>query len=1079
MTESLNKINQLHINDLQGNRHHMQEKEPDIDEDNNIEIYKGSYSYNNYNPQGSIPISKYEGVQNITSQNKPQNVDNIEVNVENNNKEAQISIQDSNNNTNKVPGIHISNLNHNQRNYESTDQRAFYNNMPINHNNSAYNNNPKDIPTERTDSGNLLIEKDQMIFNTRKELRESEKQIESLNKLNKKYEETILNYKSKCDSYQSLTERLQEELQNKTTMIKELNSKIDKQTGQSKNIVSAYENKINELVKSNEVLGNNNKALLFEIKKSDKTSSRLKDSIEELKRVVVQGESLTDEVKKENKALKSNNKKMKEQEMLINFLKAELSTKTGKTEIGERERRDNIGNVENKGNRERNVEVEGQDGGGFYMLSNNTNTNPYPNNTTNQSVMSNTNTNKNNNSNNNRQGLKDKYFPLSSKQRIKDLNPLMIKSKLKPNTQSLTNENAQEKPEGRVTSHSNYHISQGPSTNQSEAKGYLLEDSIINKMNEDINCLLSFIEELDYKLITNTEIFDYSTCHKDLKDLIPNSSNTNKDTKESRILDYKYSIFSRNIQEAFSLLKEKFSNFKQTDKKASDKILSLELLVKDQKNEINSQKQSIMELSNENQKLSGMIREQERISDMRMKELEGLKEDVLKMEEKTSILRNKYEENRKNYAENISEIYRKVKSGVEKLFGEGAAEPSLEKEEAHNKLRKDNTNEPFSPIAKGSVQFLAQKTKEINSPDYVSRKNSVNINSMSNINSDVNSPKSIQLRNKAVEVKGYDLSCLEPSKLREILDSTEDIINRSLELLVFNKELTIENKQKKFLCGKLTSENDDLKRGMEEKSKDYEKNIRSVSTLHINEHENTKQNLIEKIQEFSNLLEESKRIIYHLEQENMELKTSQKKMENNLQLIMKSHQELESNVYENQQSLEYELEKNISQNNVLIRDNELKKIQIESYENQLQRNNHLIYLNTVNNTETIGNAYKHLGLNTGKEGLGGNHTEDVPEIVDLENSDQNYIGFPMQQQLIPSFKDINNSVFTFVPKSNDDNKGANLNYVEGVSGGDKNTNRDTGQTGFKCSGYGSSGNIFNSNLKNMEILRGKVVKKGK
>ena len=170
----------------------------------------------------------------------------------------------------------------------------------------------------------MLIEKDQIIFNTIKELREKDKLNEILNKKIKKLEEVIINNKSKQETFQNFTFKLQQEIEQKNNLLKDLNSNIEIQNKERNNLIEAYEDKLSEMHKANESLNNQNKTLLLELKKNEKASIKLKENINEYKGSQNQMETSVDDLKKEIKNLKQANKKVKEQEMLISFLKQEL-----------------------------------------------------------------------------------------------------------------------------------------------------------------------------------------------------------------------------------------------------------------------------------------------------------------------------------------------------------------------------------------------------------------------------------------------------------------------------------------------------------------------------------------------------------------------------------------------------------------------------------------------------------------------------------------------------------------------------------------------------------------------------------
>lgn len=210
---------------------------------------------------------------------------------------------------------------------------------------------------------------------------------------------------------------------------------------------------------------------------------------------------------------------------------------------------------------------------------------------------------------------------------------------------------------------------------------------------------------------------------------------------------------------------------------------------------------------------------------------------------------------------------------------------------------------------------------------------------------------------------------------------------------------------------------------------------------------------------------------------------------------------IRNNVSDNQNCLELELEKYMTLNSQLIRDNELKKIQLESFENQLKRGTNSIFLKNNyydNNSKNYNNNINFGGdENYNEESIDSpvfkeefdnklyqycnfaekNNNNNLNSKLTSNNNNNinnvNNISSSQKSTLIPSFQDINNAVFAYNPKSSNSNNN-NINNFKQDSLDVKNAvsdyERDRSERSY-CS------NVFNSNLKNIDLLKARVVRK--
>lgn len=134
---------------------------------------------------------------------------------------------------------------------------------------------------------------------------------------------------------------------------------------------------------------------------------------------------------------------------------------------------------------------------------------------------------------------------------------------------------------------------------------------------------------------------------------------------------------------------------------------------------------------------------------------------------------------------------------------------------------------------------------------------------------------------------------LTTSRIHEIIEILENITQKAFELSKVNSDCIISISEKTEELEKYKNANSQLSEDLITTKDFYEKELTLLHEFYSKQNESSKGSLIEKIKEFSGLLEESKRIISNLEQENHELIISKRKLESNLQLLMRSHEELE------------------------------------------------------------------------------------------------------------------------------------------------------------------------------------------
>ena len=172
--------------------------------------------------------------------------------------------------------------------------------------------------------------------------------------------------------------------------------------------------------------------------------------------------------------------------------------------------------------------------------------------------------------------------------------------------------------------------------------------------------------------------------------------------------------------------------------------------------------------------------------------------------------------------------------------------------------------------------------------------------------------------------------------------STNKVIHKIDSLIYLNKEINKElsemireNKSMNLKNIDLNNENLLLK----DKIQSYEESIQTEIVNYKNKKENelneTKEILFKKVKSLNNILEQGNKLIKSYELEVAELKNKNSKLEFNLKMLTQSHQELENIVNSNENGLkeQIDLKENDYQN--LIKEIQLKDLQIKSLQNLL------------------------------------------------------------------------------------------------------------------------------------------------
>ena len=174
--------------------------------------------------------------------------------------------------------------------------------------------------------------------------------------------------------------------------------------------------------------------------------------------------------------------------------------------------------------------------------------------------------------------------------------------------------------------------------------------------------------------------------------------------------------------------------------------------------------------------------------------------------------------------------------------------------------------------------------------------------------------------------------------------STNKIIHKIDSLIYLNKELNKElsemirdNKTMNQKNIDLNNENLLLKDKIQSYEESIQTEINSYKTRKENELNETKEVLFKKVKSLNNILEQGNKLIKSYELEVAELKNKNSKLEFNLKMLTQSHQELENivNLKDDGLKEQIEIKENDYQN--LIKEIQLKDLQIKSLEKLLEQ----------------------------------------------------------------------------------------------------------------------------------------------
>ena len=174
--------------------------------------------------------------------------------------------------------------------------------------------------------------------------------------------------------------------------------------------------------------------------------------------------------------------------------------------------------------------------------------------------------------------------------------------------------------------------------------------------------------------------------------------------------------------------------------------------------------------------------------------------------------------------------------------------------------------------------------------------------------------------------------------------STNKVIHKIDSLIYLNKEINKELSEMIRENKSMNQKNIDLNNEnllLKDKIQSYEESIQTEIVNYKNKKENelneTKEILFKKVKSLNNILEQGNKLIKSYELEVAELKNKNSKLEFNLKMLTQSHQELENIVNSNENGLkeQIDLKENDYQN--LIKEIQLKDLQIKSLHNLLSQ----------------------------------------------------------------------------------------------------------------------------------------------
>ena len=172
--------------------------------------------------------------------------------------------------------------------------------------------------------------------------------------------------------------------------------------------------------------------------------------------------------------------------------------------------------------------------------------------------------------------------------------------------------------------------------------------------------------------------------------------------------------------------------------------------------------------------------------------------------------------------------------------------------------------------------------------------------------------------------------------------STNKVIHKIDSLIYLNKQINKELNEMIRENKNMNQKNIDLNNEnllLKDKIQSYEESIQTEITNYKNKKENelneTKEILFKKVKSLNNILEQGNKLIKSYELEVAELKNKNSKLEFNLKMLTQSHQELENIVNCNENGLKEQIEIKENDYQNLIKEIQLKDLQIKSLQNLL------------------------------------------------------------------------------------------------------------------------------------------------
>ena len=174
--------------------------------------------------------------------------------------------------------------------------------------------------------------------------------------------------------------------------------------------------------------------------------------------------------------------------------------------------------------------------------------------------------------------------------------------------------------------------------------------------------------------------------------------------------------------------------------------------------------------------------------------------------------------------------------------------------------------------------------------------------------------------------------------------STNKVIHKIDSLIYLNKEINKELSEMIRENKSMNQKNIDLNNEnllLKDKIQSYEESIQTEIVNYKNKKENelneTKEILFKKVKSLNNILEQGNKLIksYELEVAVAELKNKNSKLEFNLKMLTQSHQELENIVNSNENGLKEQIDIKENDYQNLIKEIQLKDLQIKSLQNLL------------------------------------------------------------------------------------------------------------------------------------------------